>query len=56
MVSWRDMEKGRKFWCWWKSRYLWYTGRRWRGMYLFEDAGGCLIEIEAEKLKNLEVR
>ena len=55
MVTWRDMEKGRKFWCYWKSKVLWCTGKSWRGAYIFSDADGRLVQIPAKDVSRLEV-
>lgn len=51
-----DLKKGMKVWCWWRSRYLWFTGVVRHGAFEFRDAGDAIIVIAEENLKNLEIR
>ena len=53
------MKKNEKFWCWWLSRTLYFTGRvvnRGEKLYIFEDISGIVSEIREESLKGLEKR
>ena len=51
-----DLRKGVRVWCWWWSRYLWFTGVVRHGAFEFRDAGDAIIVIAEENLKNLEKR
>lgn len=65
-----ELKKGVKVWCWWKSRYLYYTGYEGnetgynlktkdytpRHYYKFEDICGATTIIYDEQLEKLELR
>ena len=46
---------GKKYWCEWMHRYLWYKGRAYNGKdYDFEDAGDVLVTLGANEVNCLE--
>ena len=46
-----------KYWCWRMHRYLWYRGRAYNAKdYEFEDAGDCIVTLNAEQVAKLERR
>ena len=45
-----------KVWCWWHSRWLWYTGRMTTGGYEFKDICDVVVTIPENSLKDLRVR
>lgn len=63
-----QLEKNLKVWCWWKSRFIYYTGKiinkvpsafnNFEGelVYVFEDISGVIIHINEEELKKLEIK
>ena len=51
-----NLKKNVRVWCWWKSRYLYYTGIQKNNIFVFEDIAGEAIMINKESLKNLEVK
>ena len=64
------MKKGQKYWCWWMSRFVWFTGKEgterglntetWdytpRHYYKFEDTDGATIRIYDKDINKLEER
>ena len=50
-----EIKRGERFWCWWKSRYLWYKGQNAvTGKYHFEDAGDCHFYLDEKDVLALE--
>lgn len=49
----KDLKVGRRYWCWWMSRYIWYRGRISTG-YQFSDIADCEIVLDAKKVGMLE--
>lgn len=41
------LEKGKKYWCGWASRYAVYVGLR-NGKHIFKDVIGAYIDCEPE--------
>lgn len=66
----QELTKGAKAWCWWKSRYLYFTGREINRKeldartgtyptvhyYEFEDVCGAITMITDAALEKLETR
>lgn len=48
-----ELKKGQRVWCWWKSRYLWYTGIVRDGVYEFRDVCDAITVVAEENLENL---
>lgn len=51
-----QLKKGAKVWCWWKSRYLWYTGQIVNGRHKFVDACDAITMVNEEHLSELEFK
>lgn len=51
-----ELKKNVRVWCWWKSRYLYYTGQIINREYEFEDICGAKTMIEEKCLSRLEVK
>ncbi len=51
-----ELKKGTKVWCWWMSRYLYYTGQIIRGQYKFVDICDAIAMIPEEDLQKLEIK
>ena len=51
-----ELKKGTKVWCWWKSRYLWFSGVVRDGVYEFRDVCDVVVRVAEEDLGNLERR
>lgn len=49
------MKKGEKFWCWWASRYIWFSGlpKNKRGEYTFRDICDEIIMVAEKNIKDL---
>ncbi len=45
-----------KVWCWWKSRYLWYTGRIVIGGYEFRDICDAITIVPEDSLGELKIQ
>lgn len=52
MMPQRDL----RYWCWWMSRYVWYSGWMYRGDYVFEDVTGAQVCVSPEMFAEMEVR
>lgn len=50
------LRKGAKVWCWWLSRFLWYTGKIINGEYKFVDICDAITLIDRSRLSELEAR
>jgi hypothetical protein len=50
-----ELQENIKVWCWWKSRYLYYTGRVINGKYKFVDVCDAITMIEEKSLEGLEI-
>lgn len=52
-----ELKPGMKVWCWWLHRNLWYQDKGIRmKKYGFIDADDCLILIDEDQIKDLEIR
>lgn len=57
-----ELTKGKRTWCWWKSRYLFFTGRTGADpitkekTFRFEDICGAITDITEKQLTKLEAR
>lgn len=51
-----ELFTGVKVWCWWKSRYLYYTGTVSRGKYKFVDDLDAITMIAEKDLMKLAKR
>lgn len=49
-----ELFTGVKVWCWWKSRYLYYTGTVLRGKYKFVDDLDAITMIAEKDLMKLK--
>lgn len=49
-----ELKKRMKVWCWWKSRFLYYTGIVINGDYKFVDINGAITMIIEKDLEHLE--
>lgn len=45
--------KGQKYWCWWESRWLWYTGNIAGCLNVFVDAADIPFGLNADEVKQL---
>ena len=56
-----ELKKGMKLWCWWQSRYLWYTGRSFEiesgeRVFVFEDVADAQVRVSEADLDELKRR
>lgn len=51
-----ELKKNVKVWCWWKSRYLYFTGRVIQGEYEFRDICDAVTMVTEAQLEKLEIR
>ena len=51
----KELQPGKRYWCWWKSRYLWYDGIDYNARdHVFLDAADCRIILGAKEIAELE--
>lgn len=53
-----ELKKNDKVWCWWMSRYLYYTGvkRNNTNTYVFKDITDVTVIIAEDQIEELERR
>ena len=51
-----ELKKNMKVWCWWKSRYLYFTGRMVRGQYEFRDIDDAITLVTEADLEQLKIK
>ena len=57
----KELKKDARYWCWWRSRYIYYLGFTSRNsdgteVYKFEDIAGVIVSVGESKLKELVKR
>lgn len=51
----KELKVGRKYWCWWMSRYIWYNGRAYNAKdYEFVDIADCIITLDQKRVEQLK--
>lgn len=50
----KELKKGTRVWCWWKSRYLYYQGMQLNGYYKFVDVNDVIFWFL--NLEGLEIK
>lgn len=51
-----ELKKNDRVWCWWMSRYLYYTGVKRNNTYVFEDIADVTVILTEDDIKKLERR
>lgn len=53
-ITTKDLQIGKKYWCGWKSRWIWYKGQTNTGLgYKFEDICDVKIILTENAVENL---
>lgn len=51
-----ELKKNIRVWCWWKSRYYYYSGYMIGSKYKFVDICDCIELMDEDDLSRLEIK